>query len=444
MDDALTHARELLAGGDAAGLIRHLRLHREDFPLAETAQFVSGAGSLAGFDDLVQAADAVVAGESAGGSSPQALYDYGCACLDRGIEHQAIRPLRRALEMVPTSGGVLGALAAALENDGQHAQTVAVLEAHEAVMDWSHRFQHVYNAIMAGDLATAAESLRLLPEPDDDAWAPARTKVRQMLARADVAQPVTTLATTDLRGWHYVLTGAILEGLSPYGFDQGMTGRWAYTSDSVGACRETLRRVALILTASGARPRAVSLLPDRSSRILGLAAAQVLGLPSVEFTDEGPTADRLVVAYDLNDTDPEITAALRERVPGQILLERATCWTDPPRAAADISGFLAQTAVAPWAPRLRKMDDGSVGETPADERPVHEIADEIAHAAPEPDEGDGSTPADPDDALTAFVTAVAGASSTRGESSDRGDGRWLTGIREYVPDSGPVPSSRFL
>jgi len=40
-------------------------------------------------------------------------------------------------------------------------------------------------------------------------------------------------------------------------------------------------------------------------------------------------AHSLVVAYDLTKTDPDAVAALRERVPGQILFERATCWTSP-------------------------------------------------------------------------------------------------------------------
>ena len=55
---------------------------------------------------------------------------------------------------------------------------------------------------------------------------------------------------------------------------------------------------------------------------------------------------------------------------------------------------------------------------------------------PEPDEGDGSAPADPGEGLRRFVEAVTAPST--------GDGGWLSGIREYIPDVGPVPSSRFL
>ena len=58
--------------------------------------------------------------------------------------------------------------------------------------------------------------------------------------------------------------------------------------------------------------------------------------------------------------------------------------------------------------------------------------------APERDEGDGSAPADPDDGLRRFVKAV-----TADDARDR-DGGWLGGLREYVPNSGPVPGSRLV
>jgi len=116
--------------------------------------------------------------------------------------------------------------------------------------------------------------------------------VRRILARAGTARAVTSLDRQDLRGWHYVLTGGVLATLSPYGFGAGMTGRWAYLSDSADGCAAVL------------------------------------------------------------------------------------------------------------------------------------------------DEGDGSAPPDPDEGLRRFVEAVT-APGTR-------DGGWLSGIREYIPDAGPVPSSRFL
>jgi hypothetical protein len=57
---------------------------------------------------------------------------------------------------------------------------------------------------------------------------------------------------------------------------------------------------------------------------------------------------------------------------------------------------------------------------------------------PPPGDGDGATPPDPDDALRRFTEAVT-ASGLRER-----DGGWLSGLRESIPDPGPVPSSRFL
>jgi hypothetical protein len=153
-----------------------------------------------------------------------------------------------------------------------------------------------------------------------------------------------------------------LAGLSPYGFDAGMTGRWAYLSDSAGGCAAALPRLRLILDAAGTAPQAVALLLDRSSRILGAAAAETLGLPATDFDPGQPAASSLVVAYDLTKTDPGTVAALRERFPGQVLFERAMCWTDPPRVTADVSGLLDQMVVPPWVGRMRRREDGSVGQ----------------------------------------------------------------------------------
>jgi tetratricopeptide (TPR) repeat protein len=437
--EELERARGLLAAGDISGLLRHLRAHGEALPLGEVARLVAGAAQLAGFADLAQAAAAVAEGED--GSGPEdarALYEFGYACIERGIGYLAVRPLARALELAPDAAPVLSELITALEHDGQHARAVAVLEEHESVMQWLHRFQYVYNALMAGNLEKAAEGFGRLPEPEDAAWTPAREKVRRMLARAETARAVTSLDRQDLRGWHYVLTAGVLGSLSPYGFDAGMTGRWAYVSDSVEACAVALLRLKLILDAADTAPESAALLPDRSSRILGAAAAATLGLPTTDFDPGKPAPRSLVIAYDLTETDPSAVAALRERVPGQVLFERATCWTDPPRVTADVSGLLGQTVVPPWATQMRRLEEGAVGQGPADDRPIDAVAAEIVHLTPEQDQGDGNTPPDLDEGLRRFVEAVTAAGA--GER----DGSWLSGIREYIPDAGPVSSSRFL
>jgi hypothetical protein len=104
------------------------------------------------------------------------------------------------------------------------------------------RFQYVHNALMAGSLGKATEGSGRCPN-QDTAWTPAREKVRRMLARADIARAVGPLDRQDLRSWHYVLTGGVLASPSPYGFDAGMTGRWAYVSDFANGCAAALQRL---------------------------------------------------------------------------------------------------------------------------------------------------------------------------------------------------------
>ncbi|MER7572630.1 hypothetical protein [Streptomyces sp. NPDC126514] len=421
----LRKAWDALDAGDIPGALRHLRSGTDDLPLDELALVVARVAGSAGFDDLRQAADALASRPD----RPQELYDFGYACVERGVAHLAIPALREALRLLPGSKAALRELVSAYEREERHGEAVQVLAAHEDILDdWPDRYLLVHNALMSGDLPLARRQQALLPDPEDQQWLPAQTRQRRMLERAASAEAAGALDRTDLRGWQYVLGGTVLGTLSPYGFGAGMTGRYAWLQDSYDQCLYGLLRLKAVLAAAGARPTSVSLLPDRGSRILGLAAAEVLGLPAGPFDPE--RADTVVVAYDLNEVSPEVIGGLFERTPGQILHEHASCWTDAPAVTADSVTLLHQSATAPWDGVLRQTEDGEVERTPADARPESEIAADIVAADPAPDEGDGESPADPDERLTAFVTAVRDT--------------WLQGDRVHLPSSGPVPSSRFL
>ncbi|ACU74964.1 TPR repeat-containing protein [Catenulispora acidiphila DSM 44928] len=429
--DALTTAEELLAAEDIAGLVRHLRTQGETLPLLDYVRVLRDAARGMGFDAMVVAGDRVLEAGDDRAEQAVGLYEFGYECVEHGIAFLAIRALREAAEREPGVIQIRTELAAACERSWEHREAMAALRGFEGELPWLARYQLAFNALLAGDVPTAEEEFAALPEleaQEREDLAPLREKVRAMLVRAaEVAVSDGALGPKDLRGWHYALTGGVLLTVSPYGYDAGMTGRWAMVGDSYGAAAEVLRRLGVLLAAKGLTPETVSLLPDRDSRIMGLAAAQYFGLPAVPFAAE--REDTLVVAYDLNEAEPEVLAALRNRVPGQILFERATDWTDPPLAAADAVGFLRQAVREPWGAGFRIVD-GEVVDTEPDARPVEEIAAELAATEPEADEGDGQTPADPDAVLEAFLAAV--------------EGTWLTARREYVGSPGPVPSSRFL
>ncbi|QKW37208.1 hypothetical protein HUT06_27010 [Actinomadura sp. NAK00032] len=415
----MSDARALLKSGDIAGLIRHLRSNADGMELREVARLMEGAAKLSGFDDMRDAARAMARKQE-----PQQLYDFGYACIERGIAFLAIPPLRRAVELMPDEPALVMELVSALERENRHAEAVSVLEPRVDAFDpWPARYLLAYNALFSGDVARAEREAGRLPAPADEQWLPVRDRLARMLARAVAVRAVAPLDARDLRGWHFALTGGLLTTISPYGFEDGMTGRFAYMSDGLGMCRRSLDRLRLVLDAAGRRPASVGLLPDRSSTILGLAAARLLGLPAEPFAPGRP--DVLVVAYDLNETE---AGGLRERAEGQVLFEHASCWTDPPTVSADVTGFLHQVVKSPWGEQLRMVPGGRPETVPPDDRPVEELAAEIVQAAPEAVEDDGAPP-DPDEVLAGLVGAVRG--------------HWLTGPRDAVRDPGPVPSGRF-
>lgn len=426
----LLQAWQALDEGDVPGALRQLRHGTDDLPLDELALVVARAAESAGFDDLRVASEALAA------RAPKApvLYGFGYACIERGVPHLAIPALREALRQAPDAAGILRELVAAYEREGRHREAVDALVAHESgLLDWPDRYLLVFNAVMAGDLALARRHDARLPDPREAMWLPARARQRAMLERAAGVAGASPLDTTDLRGWQYVIGGTVLTTLSPYGFDAGMTGRYAWLQDTHDQCLRGLVRLKAVLDAAGADPTSVSLLPDRDSRILGLAAARLLDLPAQPFAPD--REDTLVVAYDLTkvadaEQGPEMLDRLHERTPGQILHEHASNWTDPPVVTADSATLLHQSATAPWEGQLRAGEDGDVGRGAPDGRPEEEIAADILAADATPDEGDGSAPADPVGGLTGFVSAVRDT--------------WLRADRAGLQSAGPVSSSRFL
>ncbi|MFI5760997.1 hypothetical protein ACIA8F_08625 [Streptomyces sp. NPDC051563] len=405
MTDTLDEVRTLLKSGDLPGAVRSLRPRAETLPLAELARAVRALAEAAGFRDLAKAAKAAAKRPE----DPQALYDLGYGCVEHGIAFLGTAPLRAALALVPDARPLLTELVSALEDEERHAEAAALLAARgDRLPAWPETYLLVHHTLLAGDLPGARAAAGRLPAPEDEAWAWAHARQRRMLTRAELAATAGPLDSTDLRGWQFALTGTLLGTLSPYGYDAGMTGRYAFLGDTHATCRRGLARLALALDAAGRRPATVSLLPGRSDRILGLAAATVLGLPAVPYEPGRP--DTLVVAYDLGEADP----GLAERADGQILYEHATRWTSPPPVSADFSALQAQLVTEPWKD---------------DTRPEEEIARDIAAADPAADEGDGATPPDTDEAFRAYAAALAPG--------------WLTGPRDRIGSPGPVPSSRF-
>ncbi|MFG2045361.1 tetratricopeptide repeat protein [Dactylosporangium sp. NPDC048998] len=415
----LVEASEKLNAGDLSGAIRTLLTAAADAPTAELAAILARAGRLAGFDDLAEAADAVV-------SDPRDavfLYQLGWTCIERGISQIAIPLLEASLDAAPGHRRIVTELAAAYEDAYRYGDAVAVLEANDAGLeDWPDRYLLAFYSVMSGDLDRARQAAaRLAPAPQD--WVHARGRLSGMLERAaTVPGPLDQQA---LRPWHYVLNGGVLLHLSPYGFDEPMRGRYAYLHDSLAALRRTIDRLRVVLEAAGPSASSVSLLPDRGSSIFGLALASALGLPAQPYAPG--RRDTIIAAYDLSNPATPLPT-LAERAPGALLVEHATSWTDPGLVAPDATGLLYQSLVPAWGEHMRFPPGGEPEQVPADDRPAEALAAAVLETAPDEDEvAPGDTPAD----LATFAAGLAA-------------GWPLIGRRDRLWSPGPVPSARFL
>ncbi len=371
-------------------------------------------------------------------SDVQALYDLGYWMIDQDLNGIAATVLARANLLAPNRRSLLIELACALERGQLFHEATRILRTAPELVEKSFlcRYLLAYNTLMTGDLTESRHLLEDLnprnsDQPDDAKKM--KDRITGMLSRADAVRDATALNETDLRGWHFVLTGGVLLHLSPYGLEDAMRGRYAFIQDYPGLCLEGIRRLAAVLEAWSGGPPRVWLLPDQDSASLGLAAAQVLGLPAEQWPADGTDEPGLIAAYDLAALDEALLRQLGEHRPGQILWAHASPWTAEPPFAADLTTYLYQQNVSPWGERLRvNPDTNEVEKAPADTRPPSERAAEIIAANVE-GEALGDMPA---------VTGLAKAA--RRATGDAGPGAFRTGgLRRRQPVGSPVQSSRF-
>ncbi|MEL6179120.1 MAG: hypothetical protein AAFS10_09205, partial [Myxococcota bacterium] len=203
-------------------------------------------------------------------------------------------------------------------------------------------------------------------------------RIGGMLARADTLDSICPLDDEDLRGWHAVITGGVLLHLSPFGFDEGMRGRYAFLQDDTTLCAEAIARLHIVVEATALHhePR-VLLLDDRPSEILGLGLASALGWPTCPLA-EHPQAPGLIVSYDISALEPQ-TLGLGVHHPGQALWSHVTPWTQHLPIAADVTTLLAQFIYSPWEGHLHVEEQtGELIQGPADDRGVETLAAELS------------------------------------------------------------------
>ena len=362
----------------------------------------------------------------------QPLFDTAWEFVEVGLPGVAVPLLQLLDERHPDTVKVLSELAVALRDDDRPDEVCDVLLRHPTRLeDPTLRYLLVSGAVSAGRVALARKYAGAL-EPAGDLAEPVQW-VRGALDRVGQLEGVSSLDQLDLRGWHYALTGGLLLHLSPFGFDDGMAGRYCTVQDSPDQIRLGIARAAAVLTAWGRPPAAVLELPDPGSQALARAMGALWKLP-VQPWEIG--RDGLAVAYDLDKADPELLPALGQRGE-QLLFVHAARWTKPPPIAPDLLTLLYQHHVAPW--EVRTGVDPKTEEPPSENIGGQRFP-QLAHGGDSPDtwaqciaEADIGFPkeeGDPPDTMETLVAFAKGAPP-------------VTGPRTFWR-GGPVRSSRFI
>ncbi len=355
--------------------------------------------------------------------SPDRLYDLGYALIDSGAPSIAASVLWHCLALVGDSEEVVCELVSALESALAYGDAYAILEQHAALRGRSFLCEYLFafNAAMTGKLAVTRAALEGL-RPDTAETESMRETIAAILERADRVAALTALDDRDLRGWQYVLTGTLLAHRSPYGFDEGMNGRYAWLRDSPARVLTGIDRLAPLVRATAAP--CVYAAPGRDDEILAHVVAARLQLPLMPWPVIGTPAPGVIVIYDLGTLAPGELSRVMERRHDQILYAHATPWTRDAVCAPDVTTVLYESLVPAWGEKLTALET-EVTREPADTREPAVIAAEIiAGAGLDPDE----TAQDDLAHWDALVAAT-----------------WppAPGRRSRLWAGGPVPSNRF-
>ena len=312
------------------------------------------------------------------------LYDVAYTMFDQQLYAIAANLLLRANDLAPGQPGILSELSTNFEELMLNHTALDLLQnssatEHDALCCYLLGF----HALMSGDVRQAQTVIPKLKqfEIDDNVAAYIQT-LEAMVERAEALAGVCKLDNQDLTGWHMVINGGVLLHESPYGYNEGMSGRYCYIQDSYSLIKEGILRLRLVFDAAGIKIDRVVSAADRSSKIIAVAAASILDVP-FEVWQPGDNRHGLLVAYDLTLVDDEMWEHASTHQPGQVLWAHANCWTQPIPFTPDIMTMQHQTNINPWEGGAPAFDpdtkENSVSE--ADNASEQDIAQRIVEAS---------------------------------------------------------------
>lgn len=285
--------------------------------------------------------------------------------------------LARAARIMPSEYRIRDFLALTLMNQRNYVAAANALRGASAYLENHRPGRYILTRALLwqGDSREASAQWRFALPPTNAYEQQQYDQVEGFRQRVDAYERQRQLDGKDLRGWHFVLTGGILLHLSPVG-SEVMNGRYAMLFDDVGRTLECIQRLAALLKACNKTVPQVFALPDHESQILAAATARYLGCPLQSWREEGTDEAGLIVAYSLNQIDPELGATLAHHRPGQIFWAHTCSWLADVPVAPDLVSLLVERNLSPWAGRPGNFE----GIAPQRTGTITALADEILNA----------------------------------------------------------------
>ena len=301
---------------------------------------------------------------------PEALFELGYRCYEQRLFGVGATFLAHGHHFHPEEVSLLTELVSCLEGMGLYGEAYRYLKQAAIDKPVCH-YLLGFQALMSGKLEEAEAVLPMLQDVDNEEVAQMRDSLAATLSRAKALSP-----DLDVRGWHLALNGCLLLHVSPYGFDEGMNGRYAFVADSEALCKEGLELLKVALDSLEIEVPRIYRLPERSSQILATAAARFFSAQLVDWPGDEPG---LIVAYDLDLLESDTVQSLYEDRPGRILWSHASNWVEPYPWAPDITTFLYQANTTPWQAGRMQVDSEAeeITRCEEDKRPVEELAGRI-------------------------------------------------------------------
>jgi len=321
----------------------------------------------------------------------QALFDVGSLLRESRLPQIAATALARGNQIAPDIPALVNELSTALAESGHYREAFEALQAASGAreQDWFTRYLYSFNALMSGHMVEARQGLALLGGYHNDEATVLYDRLARLINRSRSVGPWTPLDATDLRGWHYVITGGLITHLAA-GQSNVRNGRYTKVRDSHELMHEGVVRAATVFDSWDKCPKLVVYSNDPSSKIMAHVWHRRIGVPIRPYSPGDPTRDAMFVAYDLQDADRSFVDALERRQPGQILFSHASHWSRDFGCASDISTYLYEHNSKPWGadPGPANTIAGRVVATELTRASLHDLAPlaRLARAAGRPEE----------------------------------------------------------